>query len=162
RPTSKSWSATSSARAADGDEGPVGAVSIYLELTRDFNQGRLRAVVASGQAVVLHRLAIMSKDGDWILREEAETTAHVRQVRARRMPDPPPQRLYSRVARDLIRPAAEFPEDVRTLAARRPLLALAEGSRDELERALDAERRSLMRANEERLSRFEEAARGWA
>jgi len=34
--------------------------------------GRLRAILASGQAVVLYRLAIMSKDGDWILREETE------------------------------------------------------------------------------------------
>jgi hypothetical protein len=44
----------------------------YLDLTREFNAGRLRAVIASGQAVVLHRLAIMSKDGDWILLEDPE------------------------------------------------------------------------------------------
>ena len=36
----------------------------YLDLTAAFNQGRRRALVSSGQAVVLHRLAIMSKDGD--------------------------------------------------------------------------------------------------
>ncbi len=52
-------------------------MNIYLELTQQFNRGRLRAVLAGGQAVVLHRLAIMSKDGDWILREDEEAAAHV-------------------------------------------------------------------------------------
>lgn len=52
-------------------------VNIYVRLTREFNEGRLRSVISSGQAVVLHRLAIMSKDGDWILREDEETLAHV-------------------------------------------------------------------------------------
>lgn len=50
----------------------------YLDLTAAFNRGgRLRAVICSGQAVVLHRLAVMSKDGDWILREDEEALAHV-------------------------------------------------------------------------------------
>jgi hypothetical protein len=49
----------------------------YLRLTRELNSGRLRALLASGQAVVLYRLAIMSKDGDWILREDAEALSHV-------------------------------------------------------------------------------------
>ncbi|MGB6222088.1 hypothetical protein [Haloferula sp.] len=43
--------------------------NIYLALTREFNDGETRAIISSGQAVVLHRLAIMSKDGDWIVRE---------------------------------------------------------------------------------------------
>jgi len=47
-------------------------MNIYLELTHAFNAGDLRAIVSSGQAVVLHRLAVMSKDGDWILRETPE------------------------------------------------------------------------------------------
>jgi hypothetical protein len=51
--------------------------SIYVRLTAEFNAGRLRAIISSGQAVVLHRLAIMSKDGDWILREDEEATRHV-------------------------------------------------------------------------------------
>jgi hypothetical protein len=49
----------------------------YLELTAEFNRGRLRALLSSGQAVVVHRLAVMSKDGDWILREDAEAIGHV-------------------------------------------------------------------------------------
>jgi hypothetical protein len=49
----------------------------YIRLTQEFNHGRLRAVLASGQAVVLYRLAIMSKDGDWILKEDAEALTHV-------------------------------------------------------------------------------------
>lgn len=52
-------------------------VNPYLELTAELNRGRLRALVSSGQAVVLHRLAIMSKYGDWILREDEETVGHV-------------------------------------------------------------------------------------
>lgn len=55
-------------------------MSIYLNLTSQFNAGRLRAILSGGQAVVLHRLAIMSKDGDWILREDDETMRHVRGV----------------------------------------------------------------------------------
>lgn len=52
-------------------------LTIYLQLTREFNAGRLRAVICNGQAAVLHRLAIASKDGDWILREDAEAIDHV-------------------------------------------------------------------------------------
>lgn len=52
-------------------------MNIYLDLTHRFNAGRLRAIISSGQAVVLHRVAIMSKDGDWIIREDAESAAHV-------------------------------------------------------------------------------------
>jgi hypothetical protein len=55
----------------------------YIGLTQEFNQGRRRAILASGQAVVLYRLAIMSKDGDWILNEDAEALAHVLSVLAR-------------------------------------------------------------------------------
>lgn len=55
----------------------------YLDLTEDFNRGRLRVLLSSGQAVVVHRLAIMSKDGDWILREDAEAAGHVLEVLSR-------------------------------------------------------------------------------
>jgi len=58
-------------------------MTVYLELTREFNAGALRAVICSGQAAVLHRLAIASKDGDWILREEPAALAHVLGVLAR-------------------------------------------------------------------------------
>ena len=51
--------------------------NICQELTEAFNTGRLRAILSSGQAVVMHRLAVMSKDGDWILREDAEALEHV-------------------------------------------------------------------------------------
>ncbi len=45
--------------------------NVYFELTRAFNaEGRI-AVLASGQAVVWYRLAMRSKDGDWILRPTA-------------------------------------------------------------------------------------------
>lgn len=52
-------------------------VNVYVELTREFNEGALRAVLSSGQAVVLHRLAIMGKDGAWILRESPDALRHV-------------------------------------------------------------------------------------
>ncbi|HVS11068.1 MAG TPA: hypothetical protein VMS76_14460 [Planctomycetota bacterium] len=59
-------------------------MTLYLELTSEFNAGRLRAVISSGQAAVLHRLAIASKDGDWILREDPEALDHVLGVLDRR------------------------------------------------------------------------------
>lgn len=52
-------------------------MNIYVNLTNTFNENRIRAILSSGQAVVLHRLAIMSKDGDWIIREDSETTGHI-------------------------------------------------------------------------------------
>jgi hypothetical protein len=55
-------------------------MNIYVDLTNQFNDGRLRAILSSGQAVVLHRLAIMSKDGDWIVREEVEALTWILQV----------------------------------------------------------------------------------
>lgn len=49
----------------------------YTALTAEFNRGRLRTILSSGQAVVAHRLAVMSKDGDWIVRETADALEHV-------------------------------------------------------------------------------------
>jgi len=60
------------------------SVNPYLDLTREFNQGGLRAIVSSGQAVVLLRLSVASKDGDWIVRETREALEHVLGVLARR------------------------------------------------------------------------------
>jgi hypothetical protein len=226
-------------------------MSIYLTLTRQFNAGRVRAMVCSGQAVVLYRLAIMSKDGDWILREDGETTRHVLQILsrygtryrfgapldirwlkggwsshlqfqheglrvrtdfftrpprltpadleqqwtrqadsstpliglrelaemkktnrekdyvvigelARLMADAADQLLYSRSARDLMELAARQPELAAKLTPQRPLLALAHQGREDLETALDAERRSLIRANEARLERYRDASSDWA
>lgn len=54
--------------------------NIFIDLTEEFNADRLRAIICSGQAVVLHKLAIMSKDGDWILREDEEALNHVLSV----------------------------------------------------------------------------------
>ncbi len=51
--------------------------NIYFELTREFNAHGVIALLASGQAVVYYRIAIMSKDGDWILRETREACARV-------------------------------------------------------------------------------------
>jgi hypothetical protein len=52
-------------------------MNIYVELTHAFNASGLNAILSSGQAVVFHRLAVMSKDGDWILRESAAALRHV-------------------------------------------------------------------------------------
>jgi glycerophosphoryl diester phosphodiesterase len=225
--------------------------NIYLELTRKFNDGRVRAILAGGQAVVLHRLAIMSKDGDWVLREDPQTMEYVLSVLgrygaryrfgapldvrwmaggwsahlefqwqelrvrtdfvtrpprlnqealqriwhhvedretpfldaanladmkktnrekdyavigelARRMADPDDQILYSRSARDLIELAQRYPERVQHLAERRAVLTTIGQGREALEAALDAERRQLVRANEERLAKYLEAAKPWA
>lgn len=56
--------------------------NVYFELTREFNRIGPVAVLSSGQAVVYYRLAIMSKDGDWIVREDADACARVRAVLA--------------------------------------------------------------------------------
>lgn len=39
-------------------------MNIYVKLTQAFNEGGLRAVLSSGQAVVFHQLTVMSKGGD--------------------------------------------------------------------------------------------------
>jgi hypothetical protein len=223
----------------------------YLALTTELNQGRLRALLSSGQAVVVHRLAIMSKDGDWLLREDTETMGHVLDVLsrhgaryrfgapldlrwlsngwsahlefrrdplrlrtdfvtrpprippewlariwgeaeatgqevvgleplaalkltnrdkdyavvgelARLMTDPRAQFLYSRSSRDLIALAEEHPEALAETIPQRPLLGRIATGREALEEALDRERRALMRANEERLVRYQDATEAWA
>ncbi|HAK97133.1 MAG TPA: hypothetical protein DCM87_19625 [Planctomycetes bacterium] len=224
---------------------------VYLDLTEKFNRGRTRAILAGGQAVVLHRLAIMSKDGDWILREEFEAAQHVLAVLeecgaryrfgapldvrwlaggwsahfefqsaglrvrtdfvtrpprldgealrrvwrdadgqeapflgamdlaeakktnrekdyavigelARKMTTAESRLLYSRSARDLIALAELHPDAMRRAAERRPALAAVAQGRETLEAALDVERRRLIRANEERLAKYMDAAEPWA
>ena len=226
--------------------------NIYQALSEAFNAGRLRAILSSGQAVVMHRLAVMSKDGDWILREDAETLdyvlmvleergAHYRfgapldlrwmaggwsshfefkaetlRVRtdfvtrppritprslkglwndaeaksapvpytdvvtlaelkktnrerdyevigelARLIEDPADCLLLSRSAGDLIALAREHPKLPDKLAGRRPLLKHIEDGREELEVALDAERRELIHTNERRLQAYMAAAQAW-
>lgn len=223
----------------------------YLDLTAAFNRGRLRVLLSSGQAVVFHRLAVMSKDGDWIVREDEEALDHVLGVLAdrgahyrfgapldrrwlaggwsshlehrapelrirtdfvsrppritaaelaamwrraettgvavveieplaalkltnrekdyvvvgelaRRMTDPRLQLRFSRSAADLVELAARHPQIVAELSAVRPLLRAIGGSREQLEAAIDRERRDLMRANEERLLVYEGAAAAWS
>ncbi len=227
-------------------------MSIYLDLTREFNAGGLHAILSSGQAVVLHRLAIMSKDGDWIVREKAAAlegvldvlerhgaryrfgapldlrwmaggwSAHLEFVQgvlrvrtdfvtrpprispedleglwrecevagdavpcvdlrrlaelkktnrekdyvvigelARRLKDPREQLLYSRSARDLVTLAQQHPALVAELAGRRPALAATADGPEAVEVALDAERRALIHANEQRLRAYAEAAFAW-
>jgi hypothetical protein len=226
-------------------------MTIYVDLTREFNRGRFRAVICSDQAVVLHRLAIMSKDGDWILREDAEALGHVLEVLeshgaryrfgapldvdwmrggwsahfefrheslrvrtdfftrpprvsaeqlsvlwerppksdppftdavllaqmkltdrerdyavigelARIMPDPADRLRFSRSARELTAMSEQHPELVRTLAAERPLLKQLGSGLERVEVALDAERRSAMRSNQQLIAKFRAAAETWA
>jgi hypothetical protein len=56
----------------------------YFDLTDAFNQDGRIVLLASGQAVVHYRLAIMSKDGDWIVRETDAACRRVRTVLAER------------------------------------------------------------------------------
>jgi hypothetical protein len=58
-------------------------VNPYLDLTAEFNAGGLRAIVSSGQAVVVHGLSMTSKDGDWIVREQPDVLAHILAVLGR-------------------------------------------------------------------------------
>lgn len=223
----------------------------YLDLTDEFNRGGLRVLLSSGQAVVVHRLAIMSKDGDWILREQQSAIDHVLAVLeshgaryrfgaplalpwlaggwsshfefaqgpmrirtdfvsrppriaptelasmwnsaertgravvdlvplarikltnrdkdyavvgdlARLMRDPADQLRFSRSARELIELARARPDLLAAIVGERPALAAVALGRDALEEALDRERRALMRTNEERLQRYQQAAAAWA
>ena len=54
--------------------------NVYFDLTREFNREGVVAALASGQAVVYYRLAMMSKDGDWILRESDDACRRVLDV----------------------------------------------------------------------------------
>ncbi|MBI3490966.1 MAG: hypothetical protein HY047_04125 [Acidobacteria bacterium] len=57
--------------------------NVYFDLTREFNRSGPVAMLSSGQAVVYYRLAIMSKDGDWILRETPDACQQVLSVLSR-------------------------------------------------------------------------------
>ena len=58
--------------------------NIYFELTEAFNAKEPVVALASGQAVVYYRVAIMSKDGDWVIRETTQACATVLQELERR------------------------------------------------------------------------------
>jgi hypothetical protein len=58
--------------------------NVYFDLTRAFNARGPAVALASGQAVVFYRVAIMSKDGDWVIREDAGACAGVLDVLAQR------------------------------------------------------------------------------
>lgn len=224
--------------------------NIYVTLTRQFNKGKLRAIICSGQAVVLHHMAVMSKDGDWIIREDEETFNHILGVLtdygaryrfgapldlrwmkggwsshfeflndkmrirtdfftrpprlspfdierlwdehktadlpfvnvkdlaelkktnrekdyvvigelARLMKNPRDQLLYSRSAGDILALAEKYPGLILELTAQRPLLSMLPEGREKLEELLDAEKRSLIHANEKRLAVFLKAAEKW-
>jgi hypothetical protein len=49
----------------------------YFDLTEELNAEGSIVALASGQAVVFYRIAMMSKDGDWILRETPEACERV-------------------------------------------------------------------------------------
>ncbi len=224
--------------------------NIYIELTRKFNSGKIRAIISSGQAVVLYKVSVMSKDGDWILREEKEALSHILSVLSdygavyrfgapldirwmrfgwsshfefmhenvrirtdfctrpprisatdlesiwvnqkesdipliglrplielkktnrerdyavigelsRLISDEREQLLVSRSARDILRIAEQFPDAFQNAQTIRPCLVAANQGREALEIELDAERRHLMKANEERLQNYMQAASIW-
>lgn len=57
--------------------------NIYFELTEELNAEGSIVVLTSGQAVVYYRISMMSKDGDWILRETPEACQRVLAVLGR-------------------------------------------------------------------------------
>jgi hypothetical protein len=67
--------------------------NVFFELTEAFNAERPTVALAAGQAVVFYRLAIMSKDGDWIVRESNDACDRVLSVLTNRgahyRPSPP-------------------------------------------------------------------------
>ena len=92
-------------------------MNIYIDLTNQFNKNKLRAILSSGQAVVLHHLAIMSKDGDWIIREDEDSLDFIIKVldaRGARYRFEAPfienKMRYSRSARELVKLCSSYPE----------------------------------------------------
>lgn len=225
-------------------------MNIYQILTQEFNHSRLRAILSSGQACVLHKVVMMSKDGDWILKEDEECVNHILSVLeqhgakyrpgapldtrwlnkgwsshfefyreglrircdfmtrpprigredieklwtksegmeipfvglsllietkktsreqdypiigelARRIPDVEGQLYYSRSARDIMAMAEEYPEIYRNIITIRPILKTVPEGRETLERALDEERRQMMKADEVRVQAYLEASIPW-
>jgi hypothetical protein len=63
--------------------GPL-EMNIYIDLTRQFNETALNAVLSGGQAVVLHGLAVIGQDNEWILREQEPALERVLAVLAER------------------------------------------------------------------------------
>ena len=61
-----------------------------------------------------------------------------------------------------MRLAEEYPGLIGELTEKRPVLDRIAAGRDELERALDAERRALVKVNEERLAVYRQASSDWA
>ncbi len=54
--------------------------NVSLDLTRRFNRDGRTVILASGPAVVYYRIAMMSKDGDWIIREDGTACQLVLEV----------------------------------------------------------------------------------
>jgi hypothetical protein len=67
--------------------------NVFFALTEEFNADGVVALLASGQAVVFYRIALMSKDGDWVLKESETACQRVLSVLAahgaRYRPGPP-------------------------------------------------------------------------
>lgn len=80
---------------------------------------------------------------------------------ARLLEDPGDALLLSRSARDLCDLAGRHPELIAELTPTRPLLSECPRGIEAVERALDEERRALIRQNETRLRRFRRAATSW-
>ena len=81
---------------------------------------------------------------------------------ARRVEDPRERILLSRSARDLDDLARSQPALFAEMQRQRPVLDRVADGREQLEAALDAERRALMRQNELRLAGYEAMTHAWA
>jgi len=57
-------------------------VNVFFALTDEFNSDGVIALLASGQAVVFYRIALM-QGRDWVLKETGGACRHVRSVLAR-------------------------------------------------------------------------------
>jgi hypothetical protein len=80
---------------------------------------------------------------------------------SRLVENPRDQLLCSRSARDLIAISKRHPDVVSELTRIRPMLKAVSDGLPRLEEALDAERRSLIHANERKLEAYADAAKDW-
>lgn len=123
-------------------------MNIYLQLTGQFNEGRTPAFLDAPDLIETKKT---NREKDYAVIGEL----------ARLPQDVSARIMYSRSARDLMDLADAHPGQVSELLGKRPALAALAGGLEAMEVALDAERRTLMHANERRLSLYMAAAGAW-
>jgi len=138
-------------------------VNVFFALTEEFNSDGVIALLASGQAVVFYRIALMSKDGDWVLKETESACRRVRSdypviAELARLLPPQRERELTTDPDRILDLALEPGGDSARESAR---LARLGRSREEVVAALARESDRLQQADRARMQRYERAGQGY-